>query len=76
MNLNTRKSKKLVRSVAMLALLVIIAATPLLGRDKKLAAVAKPMDIVDTAVEAGQFKTLAAALGAAGLIDALKRMAG
>ena len=72
MNLNTRKSKKLVRSVAMLALLAIIAATPMVGRDKKLAAVAKPMDIVDTAVEAGQFKTLAAALGAAGLIDALK----
>ena len=29
-------------------------------------------DIVDTAVAAGQFKTLAAALGAAGLIDTLK----
>lgn len=29
-------------------------------------------DIVDTAVAAGQFKTLAAALGAAGLVDALK----
>ena len=29
-------------------------------------------DIVDTAVEAGQFKTLAAALGAAGLVDTLK----
>jgi transforming growth factor-beta-induced protein len=29
-------------------------------------------DIVDTAVGAGQFKTLAAALGAAGLVDALK----
>jgi len=32
----------------------------------------KPADIVDTAVGAGQFKTLAAALEAAGLIDALK----
>jgi len=32
----------------------------------------KPEDIVDTAVGAGQFKTLAAALAAAGLIDALK----
>ncbi len=30
------------------------------------------MDIVDTAVAAGQFKTLAAALQAAGLVDALK----
>ena len=29
-------------------------------------------DIVDTAVEAGQFKTLAAALTAAGLVDTLK----
>lgn len=32
----------------------------------------KPKDIVDTAVAAGSFKTLAAALGAAGLVDALK----
>ena len=30
-------------------------------------------DIVDTAVGAGQFKTLAAALGAAGLVETLKR---
>ncbi len=30
------------------------------------------MDIVDTAVAAGQFKTLAAAIGAAGLADTLK----
>ena len=29
-------------------------------------------DIVDTAVEAGSFKTLAAALGAAGLVETLK----
>ncbi|MFM9957616.1 MAG: fasciclin domain-containing protein [Phycisphaerales bacterium] len=33
---------------------------------------AEGKDIVDTAVAAGQFKTLAAALNAAGLIDALK----
>jgi uncharacterized surface protein with fasciclin (FAS1) repeats len=33
---------------------------------------AKPKDIIDTAVAAGQFKTLAAALSAAGLIDTLK----
>ncbi len=32
----------------------------------------EPADIVDTAVAAGSFKTLAAALGAAGLVDALK----
>ncbi|MAB74884.1 MAG: fasciclin, partial [Verrucomicrobiales bacterium] len=29
-------------------------------------------DIVDTAVAAGSFKTLAAALGAAGLVDTMK----
>jgi uncharacterized surface protein with fasciclin (FAS1) repeats len=33
---------------------------------------AAPKDIVDTAVSAGQFKTLAAALTAAGLVDTLK----
>ena len=36
------------------------------------AAFAADKDIVDTAVAAGQFKTLAAALGAAGLVDTLK----
>ncbi len=35
-------------------------------------AAAQPKDIVDTAVAAGSFKTLAAALKAAGLIDTLK----
>jgi uncharacterized surface protein with fasciclin (FAS1) repeats len=33
---------------------------------------AQAKDIVDTAVSAGQFKTLATALGAAGLVDTLK----
>ncbi len=33
---------------------------------------AQAKDIVDTAVEAGNFKTLATALGAAGLVDTLK----
>lgn len=36
------------------------------------AAFAAGKDIVDTAVASGQFKTLAAALGAAGLVDPLK----
>ena len=35
-------------------------------------ALASGKDIVDTAVEAGEFKTLAAALTAAGLVDTLK----
>ncbi len=33
---------------------------------------AQAKDIVDTAVAAGNFKTLATALGAAGLVDTLK----
>lgn len=33
---------------------------------------AKAADIVDTAISAGQFKTLVAAVGAAGLVDTLK----
>lgn len=33
---------------------------------------AKAADIVDTAIEAGKFNTLAAALGAAGLVETLK----
>ena len=37
-----------------------------------ISALASGKDIVDTAVEAGQFKTLAAALTAAGLVDTLK----
>ena len=37
-----------------------------------LASNSEASDIVDTAVAAGSFKTLAAALGAAGLVDALK----
>ena len=37
-----------------------------------LAASAQANDIVDTAVAAGSFKTLATALGAAGLVDTLK----
>ena len=40
--------------------------------DKGTYTVSAQMDIVDTAVSAGQFNTLAAALKAAGLVDALK----
>ncbi len=52
-----------------LAIMVLISANSALagGYGKK-----KKKDIVDTAVAAGSFKTLAAALQAAGLIDALK----
>jgi len=46
----------------------ILAAVAALG----LASPAMAADIVDTAVKAGQFNTLAAALKAAGLVDTLK----
>jgi len=49
------------RMIGVLA--VVVSASPLFAQSK---------DIVDTAVGAGQFKTLAAALGAAELVDALK----
>lgn len=54
--------RKMVTGIAVAALVVAAAAQ------------AQPQhrDIVDTAVAAGQFKTLAAALKAAGLVDTLK----
>lgn len=70
MTLNKWIGKKLVTGGAFLALLAIAAVTPLSARAET--PKVKPMDIVETAVGAGQFKTLAAALEAAGLIDALK----
>jgi len=55
-----------------LAKLALVAglATGLIGGAAGARAAEK--DIVDTAVAAGQFKTLAAALGAAGLVETLK----
>jgi uncharacterized surface protein with fasciclin (FAS1) repeats len=51
----------------------ILLGTSLLTGSAALAADrSKPVDIVDTAVAAGQFTTLAKALTAAGLIDTLK----
>lgn len=56
-----------------IANLAVVAATALgiaVGSTAAIAAGTK--DIVDTAVQAGQFQTLAAALGAASLVDTLK----
>jgi len=54
-----------------LAALAVLATTP--ASAQMSAEVAAPsMDIVETAVAAGQFNTLATALQAAGLVDALK----
>ena len=54
--------------IALVALAALVAPFALAGPAKSGA----KMDIVDTAVAAGDFKTLAAALQAAGLIDTLK----
>jgi len=70
MKLNNWTGKKLFAGGVLVAVLAVAGAS---GSTR--AAVnepLKPEDIVDTAVGAGQFKTLAAALAAAGLIDALK----
>ncbi len=54
-------------SISKLAVAATVAVGVMAG-----SAGARAADIVDTAVAAGQFKTLAAALGAAGLVDTLK----
>lgn len=56
--------RPLFKSLACLLTLATFSAGSLSAAEKK--------DIVDTAVAAGSFKTLAAALGAAGLVDTLK----
>ena len=60
---------KTLHTIAMSALLLTPTA---LAGDCSATAKADGKDIVDTAVAAGQFRTLAAALGAAGLVDTLK----
>ena len=56
------------KKFASLVLLMVLALTALAPG----AVLAQEADIVDTAVAAGNFTTLAAALGAAGLVDTLK----
>ncbi len=56
--------KSLLKSVACMLSLAALSVGSLSAAEKK--------DIVDTAVAAGSFKTLAAALGAAGLVETLK----
>ncbi|MCU0749689.1 MAG: fasciclin domain-containing protein [Akkermansiaceae bacterium] len=56
--------KSLFKSLTCLLGVAALATASVTGAEKK--------DIVDTAVAAGSFKTLAAALGAAGLVDTLK----
>ncbi len=52
--------------------MVLVHSTSFAGADCGQTTESVTQDFVDTAVAAGQFKTLAAALGAAGLADTLK----
>jgi uncharacterized surface protein with fasciclin (FAS1) repeats len=61
--------KTLMRSIAIA--LVFIHTTAFANQTGR-SCPSKNTDIVDTAIAAGQFKTLAAALGAAGLVETLK----
>jgi len=70
MKLNKFVGEKLVALGAMLSLIAIFAVFPANARVAGKSV--ESNDIVETAVAAGQFKTLAAALEAAGLIHALK----
>src|SRR5687768_5730058 len=56
---------------ALLSMLAVFGAQPLSAKVEVSGETAQRPNIVETAVAAGQFKTLAAALEAAGLIDAL-----
>ena len=56
---------------ALLSMLAVFGAQPLAAKVEGPGETAKQANIVETAVAACQFKTLAAALEAAGLIDAL-----
>ena len=62
---------RIIASGALLSLLAVVGAQPVSAKVKVSVETDKPANIVETAVAAGQFKTLAAALEAAGLIDAL-----
>ena len=63
--------KMIIARGALLSLLAVVGAQPLAAKVMVPQQTAKPANIVETAVAAGQFKTLAAALEAAGLVDAL-----
>ena len=71
MKLTKSIGRMIIARGALLALLAVVGAQPLLAKTEGPEETAKPANIVETAVAAGQFKTLAAALEAAGLIDAL-----
>ena len=70
MELDKYVGKKVVTLGAMLSMLAMVVVFP--ANARVAGSSVRSNDVVETAVAAGQFKTLAAALEAAGLIDALK----
>lgn len=75
MNTQKRPSPRGVARTLVAALALALAAPVAIAAPSGDAAASQErasVDIVETALAAGQFKTLAAALGAAGLIDTLK----
>jgi len=66
-----RQSSRFIAVVVLGMFALACSSTPAGAEDASSSSAAKK-DIVDTAVAAGQFKTLAAALQAAGLVDTLK----
>lgn len=70
MKLTKSIGRMIIARGALLSLLAVFGALPLSAKVDVPAETAKA-NIVETAVAAGQFKTLAAALEAAGLVDAL-----
>ena len=62
-------SKKIAR---VLAVALLVAGMTVVGNNSNAMADNHGKDIVETAIAAGSFKTLAAALGAAGLVETLK----
>ena len=63
--------RKILAATAVSATLIVPAAGAIATESRQIATAAKA-DIVDTAAKAGQFKTLVAAVKAAGLVDTLK----
>ncbi len=71
MKLNKSIGKMIIARGALLSMLAVFSTQPLSAKVDVPDETVKPANIVETAVAAGQFKTLAAALEAAGLIDDL-----
>lgn len=71
MTLNKSIGRMIIARGALLSLLAVFGTQPLSAKVEVRSETVKSANIVETAVAAGQFQTLAAALEAAGLIEAL-----